>query len=336
MEKVQLITYRNRYLRTPLLKAGYSPIEYALPFSNNEIQEIEENSFHGYKIIEVNDENIENSSVLIDAVNRTGKVICITGKISDRLKKLLLEKGISDVILSGDIERLNSFLKVLKNEENNTSGKMLILENNNSIKKILDSILIRFGYKPVFVDSVDGMFGELNQIGIQFILINLGLQNLDLNELIRRSYSHSEIKKIPLISYKDMTKGLFIHEITSGLNRLTKVILSPDELYSFLVSLLFRKKIIPVVEIINRSVNFERLAHYSKKTLSQIYNSDKDNILSLNNHFNKDNIDEILQMNTRLENFIIKTYGLRWLIIDNYDTDANNSLESYPFTERDS
>ena len=74
------------------------------------------------------------------------------------------------------------------------------------------------------------MIDDLKKKDIQFILINSGMDNLDFPSLVKKSLSRVEMRKHPVIAYKDMTKGIFVHEVATGLNRLTKVILNIQEL----------------------------------------------------------------------------------------------------------
>ncbi|MCP4130702.1 MAG: hypothetical protein GY754_06940 [bacterium] len=313
MKTVLLITCQNSRYKDALIKADQIVIPYNQPVTKDEFEKIKKSRSWDYAIVEPDLENIAATRMLLSTISRNGRVICIVNDLTDALKKILLENGISDVIQADDIKRLLAYIKVFNKEAATNAGKILILDDNPTTKKILKSIITRFNYKPVFAASTDALFKNLGQANLQLILMNLGLKNLDLNDLIRKSYSQTDLKRIPVIAFRDMSTGLFVHELISGLNKLTKFILSPDELYSFLIDILFRKEIIPVVGTINKSVNYEGLSFFSKETLSQIYHTNENSIFTYDNLLHEDNIEGMLHLMTLFKKTVIKADGFKWL-----------------------
>ena len=323
MKIIQLITFRNSVLRDHLMDAGYSLVEFIQPLSESDNKELGKGNFKDYKIIEIIDDNDENTRELLDTVCNSGKIICIVHTITESLKGILLERAISNVIQADDVNRLVSYLQVIDNDQPSDSRKMLILEKNIPVKKILKTLLNRFGYKPIFHDSIENLFNDLKKKDIQYILINIGLDNLDINSMVKKSLSRVEMRKYPVIAYKDMQKGIFVHEVATGLNRLTKVILNIEEVYSFLLNILFAKEIIPLAGIIFKSLDYKNLENYISDNLSQIYYKNQENIFSSHKIINDDNIEGMLHCTELFRKTIIKTDGLKWLKVDNAEKEAN-------------
>jgi len=138
-------------------------------------------------------------------------------------------------------------LKAIDEEPKEAAGTFVILNDDDAVKNVLMNIINRFKYRALFVGTVDDLFKAMADYGVRFMLINLGTKNIDLNGLVRKFYASQAAHNIPVLAYKDMREGLFVHELVGGLNRLTRYILSLDELYSLLVDMLFRREIIPLV-----------------------------------------------------------------------------------------
>jgi len=312
MKKLNLITFNNSYYTEDLIKAGFllSSINPADIYSNSKSIRISADA--DFTIVELPKTDELNAEKILLKIPAGCRTLVLSRKIMPENKKFLLKNSVSYVIPPDNINHMITFLQCFDNSENNT-GKIVIMEKDPVTKTILSSIITSFGYTPVFVGSVDEIFSSLKLASLQFILLNLEIKGLDVNGLVRRSYNRKDIKEIPLIAYKDISKGLYVHKVISGLNRLTKVILDTEELYSFLFDILSRKEIMPLVDHIKSSLKFEEKSSFSKQPLRQIYHSYEKDIFSMTEIFDKSNIETVLTSLDSLKKSLIKTDALKWL-----------------------
>jgi len=282
MKEVLLITYNNKYYTDEFLLAGYKIKKIDQPFREEDISKVNNFSSNGIVIIEIMDENIEILTNLIKIFNKNSvQIVGIANKITDKLMNFLISHGIVDIIESKDAKRIINLIANLEKNDHSDFAKILILDDNVHRRNFFETIIIRFHHRPIFIKSIDELFDIINQNNFQLILVNLGTTGFDINKFIKISLSSSMIKTIPVIPYKDTTEDIFIHEVISGLNRLAKVILTSNELYSLLVTVLFRKEITQLIHKLNDKVELKNFIQFSNEPLKKIYYSLGDNIYSL-------------------------------------------------------
>ena len=305
MKCIRLATHNNKLYAPLLIQEGYQ-VEELSPSQN--LISSDKNQNKDVTVLQLED------CAALPELPQRGKIIILAENLSDSTREALLHQGIVDLLTPGDPKRLALYIKTVEvSEENSGSHKIMIMESAPTIKRAFEGILPRFGHEPLFVHSTEALFDNLRQPGLELILFNLGIPNLDLNDFIRRSYGRSDMRSIPLIAYKDMDEGLYVNEVISGLNRLTKFILSPDELYSFLVELLFRREFMPIVLNLQSMVHLEDHLTFAKENLTQIYHNHRDELFSLPEILNSENMDALFASVRQQKKALIKAEGLRWL-----------------------
>ena len=312
MNRIILITYRNSHFRDTLKWEQYDISEFTMPVPDCEIACIDTTGAVSYLVMEVNDENISTAGKIFGQIDGRCRTVCLIPAISGRIKSFLLEHGISDIVEGTDPNVLAAYLKSLETVEKQGS-KILILEDNLSVKRILENIITAFDYMPVFHLTGDEVLESLKLQSVQLILINLGLKNFDLNGFIRKSCMRMDLKKIPLIAYKNMKEGILVHEVISGLNRLTKFILDTEELYSFLLDVLFRKKTMELVDSISKNIEYQNNSIFARDPLSQIYFSQGGRLFELDEMLEKSRIVSLKSSIDRLMGLFVRAEGLLWL-----------------------
>ena len=150
------------------------------------------------------------------------------------------------------------------------------------------------------------------------------MHDIDIKKLIRNTFISSEIKTTPVITFKEEDKGFFVHEIASGLSRLTKVILTFEELLSYLVDILFKKEIIPITTAINTATNQNENSYFSHNTLKQVYKLEEEKLFSMDNIIGEIKMDSLLHLTKLLERTLLKVDGFKWLHLKNEKVDINN------------
>ena len=316
MKRVLLITSKNSLYRDELIKGGYTVTEYDIPLSQEKLSEIEHLPLCSFSVVEAISDSIDTNKELYPLLRKKGNVICLSEGITIDQKRCLLDCGISDLMLKYHEGHFLPILKIIDEISKGDAGTFLILNDDDAVKKVVMNIIKRFNYRAMFVGTVDDLFKAVTDYGVRFMLINLGTKNIDLNGLVRKFYASQAAHNIPVLAYKDMREGLFVHELVGGLNRLTRYILSLDELYSLLVDMLFRREIIPLISSLKRLSDFDANACYDAETISQVFFSCEKNIFNQKNLLDDDTLSSIKNTVQDLNKVLLKTETLKWLRIE--------------------
>ncbi len=316
MRKVYIATYKNSLYSEIITKAEFNVKEYAYPVNEVSLNPVLSQKNSGYFVIELTVKNFMQELNLARSVIENCKVVCIADEINDQMKCLLLENGIADLLMPCDPKRTALYLRSLERRDKEIHGRIAILDDDTSSISIIKTITSRFGYKTLIADSIDSLFKKITEEEVQMILINIGMENIQITELIKKSFLKSEMKRSPVIVYKDMKKGMFVHEFMSGLSRISKVILSHDELYSFLLDILFRKQTADKMEKLNAYPCFSDNPGYGKGNLSQVFFQNEKNVFSFDNIFDEKSFHDLINHISSLKKMMLISEGLRWLRLD--------------------
>lgn len=316
MNIVNLITSKNELLRQPIHNEGFVVNEFSQSADNNNLEEKIVKGKNNYTLFEITDFENSDTRILAERIKliyNKSKLICFNDNMSPGFRKFLLKTGISDCVTDFSPERIASYIKHLNIKPEIRSETIVILDDNELQKNMFNSIIKRFGYKTVFVSSTEELFEIVGKPDNIMVLINIGTSGLDLNGLVRRSYINSDIKKNPVIAYKCMDQGLFVHEIINGLNRLTKVILSPEEIYCMITDMLFKKEISSYTNKYISSLKYEKIHTYAGKTLQQIYYENHGDPCGQESLFDKERIDSMIDSAEMIRRTLIRAEGIIWL-----------------------
>ena len=196
-------------------------------------------------------------------------LVCCAPELTVQARSRLISAGISDCLCGVGPNTAAAYVRALSEGAAEDRGTFAVLDRDSTHLRIIRGIISRFGYRMRQTESIDDFYSYITMETPVMTLINLGAE-VDFNSFIRRSHS-SPIKKSPVIAYKDMGEGLFVHEVLNGLGRITKLILSPEELYRMLADMLLKKSIITGTHKLNHSLEFEKYGHYHDMTLQQVY-----------------------------------------------------------------
>lgn len=316
MNIVNLITAKNEQFRQPLHNEGFAINEFHPETGNHNLEEKIIKGINNYTLLEISDLESEDNDKLTERVEllyKKSKLICLSETMTPQLRKFLLKMGISDCITDYSPERIALYIKNLNVKPEDKTGTFVILDDNTLQKNMFNSIIKRFGYKTSFVSTIEELFELTGAPENIMILINIGTRGLDINGLVRRSFINSDIKKNAVIAYKCMDQGLFVHEIIKGLNRLTKVILSPEELYCMLTDMLFKKEIISCTNTYINSLKYEKYYTYAGKTIQQIYYENHGDPCGQESLFDRERIDSMIDSAEVIRKTLIRAEGIIWL-----------------------
>lgn len=316
MKIVNLITTDNSRHSNYMGKANLPVKEFPDSMDLDSIKKNLKTTGKNYTVLELTDKILKDFSRfkdMTDFLYENTKLICVTDNLHAAAKNTLIRCGIADCLTTTDTRVIASYIKILDQRENHKSGKFLILDDNTAHIKLLSSIIKRFGYKTEFITDGNSLYEKCSESNIEMILVNLGTKGLDLNSIIRKSYGNSDIKKNPLICYKCMNEGLFVHELISGLHKITKVILTPAELYNFLTDILFKKEIITISAKLNKALRFDDYRNYSTESISRIYYSIGESLCSQESLCTDDAVKNMASLTKGINKTLTKVEGLRWL-----------------------
>ncbi len=319
MKKIFLSTRNNRALESLLAERGLSAIALGCPPALEDFDmsiNREKRGESRYLVAELSDETLDSFQPVIHALPDDVYPLCISENPTGKIKSFLLRRGIPDLFPGFDPERIISFLEAIESSPETKQKRMAVVNDDPSVKGVLSRLLTRFDVEPLFFPEIDGLFEHLDDDSLEMILINLGTENLNVGKLIKSSYIDRQVRKIPIITFKEMDVGIFVHELISGLNRITKVILSREELYSFLVDILYRNMIIPVVRELNGLVDFEENVCYSASSLMQIYNMSGEEIFEMDNLLSENRTRGIRALLDKLKRVMILSESLKWLKVE--------------------
>lgn len=321
MKNVMLLTYKNSILRAKLAGAGFSVMEFQQPISEHDLASLfaEKKHIDYLAVVELSDENTDRISRLIELLlEHSVEIVLLTVGVSDGIKDFSLRYGIPDILEHSDPQRLLDYLLVT-GEHSDSVGKIIIMDDNKQQVSILSAIIKRFNYRPFFVNSQNALFESLTQSNIQLVLLNLGTAEFDINSFVKRSFSHSAIKKLPCIAYKDIEKGILVNEVVSGLNRLTRMILTPEELFGFLLNLFLRHELSHKIERLDAAVHIDAIGPYLKGSLSQAIKTAGEEIYSMKNIIRGDSFNKLFSISDSLKKTFTKVEGLKWMIKEDFD-----------------
>jgi len=313
---VNLITFRNKEFINGFQREGYETAEFSPLTESSQLRLSLKKKSANYTLFEISDNNKTDRKQLAESIKvlyKETKLICLCEKITPFISSLLIETGIADCIEHFNTERIITYINFLQTKPSQKHGTFLILNDSEAHTNMLNGIIKRFGYNTEFVSDGDSLFSGLRDNGILMIIMNLGTAGIDLNGIVRKAYGNSDIKKFPVVAYKSIEQGLFVHEVLNGLNRLTKVIYSPQELFCMLVDLLFKKEIMALFSEFSSSLNLEKFRNYAVTPLPQLYYSTQGETFSGECIFSTNHIEAMLKSADEITTSLIKIDGIRWL-----------------------
>jgi hypothetical protein len=315
MKEIILATKQNSFYRDRFLLGGFNVTEIDLPVDSSGEQKFLSSPPGSFAVFEACDETINGFFPLfMHGLTSSIHFVLIAEKFTDEIKLFLQSKGISDLCKTGDDIKLFNYIDAIQNCVVKNEETFLVLDDSITRTAIIRSIIERFNYSVQTVLSIDDFFSALETKKSSVALINLGTRGFDLGAFIRKSISSAQARRSPIIPFKDMKDGLFVHEFISGLNRIARVILSTEELYSFLIHMLFRRELFPLIDRLNRSIEFTNLMNFAVEPLPRIYFSLGMEAYTLDNIFTEESFGSLNDTIELQKKAIIKTEGIRWLV----------------------
>jgi len=264
MIKINLITSDNAAFSKALTSQGFTvfPFE-SLRGNEHRLREAP------YTLLDLDMERPA-ASLLAAAAAET-LVICLSGDMDDDTAGLLKMCGIPDCLPPFSPSLCADYVRAISEAVTETRETFTVLDSSPEHVRIIEGIAGRFGYPVHHSSTIEDFYGHINGSQPAMMFINIGSKEIDFNRFIREARSSLAIKKSPVVAYKDMREGLFVHELINGLGKITKLILSTDELYCMLADMLFKREMMTCTSLFNHAADFTRYASYAGMTPGQIY-----------------------------------------------------------------
>lgn len=312
MKRVLLATSRNSLYREDFERAGFTVAE--APAAEGEGGEQRLECFPGdFAIVEFSDGSSD-PPVLLERLRAKGaRLIGVTGRFGEAVRKLLAAVGVADCFLSLDVDGLVRYVALAHAQVPGGEEHLLVLDDSAPRRAIIQSIAERFNYHAVFTVKADEFFDAARRLP-SLAVVNIGAPGFSVGAFVKQWMADSSLKRVPCLPCKDMDEGLFVHELVSGLNRIAKAILSPEELYSFLLVMLFRREIAPLAERLARLVDLDALGDFAREPLARIYFNRGPDTGALGRILSGNEFASLKSAAESLQKTLVKTAGLRWML----------------------
>ena len=263
--------------------------------------------------MEVTESCLDNLSDLMQVRSCRERIICTAGHVTERIRTALFRNGIADLWPSAELARLGEYLGAISGEDEKPEKTILVLEKDPSVMRIISTITGRFGYRARFFDSAIELCSATGDPDAECVLINLGCEENGTAGLVKALHGKIETKSRPFIAYRDMSLGVSVSELMNGLNRITRVVLSREELYSFLAEILPRKQIMTMIMNMGNALDSHGNRRYTCETLGQVYFQEKGDVFDDEGFLCGSNVREMLGLNSRIRQALLRAEGLSWM-----------------------
>lgn len=322
MSELLFIAYDNPRYRNALLAAGYALREIDPQNPDDIVAAVRGAAVDSFVVVDVAEDNAENLRRILSCLTAKNlRVVAVGGPVSETTQSLLLAEGVADYLRGDDPARLARYLRVLQNPlETRASQRdgFIILEDDAVRRAVFRAIIGRYGYAVEMVSTIDDFFRCVNGAEHVAALVNLGAAGFDVSRFVRGAHACAKIKQLPVVPYKDAKEGIFVHEMTSGLNRITRVILSPDEAYSFLVNMLFRGELFPCAGVFNGEIKLDEHAAFMREPFQRIFYTMGVDVFTMENIVGDTDYDRMVSCVDSLRRACVRVDGLRWLVKNNH------------------
>ena len=314
MQEIRLLTGNNSFYRDAFLDAGYSVLD------SGSLRAPERGHadacLERIAIIEIADGSLDTAAETAGRMMGEGaRVLCLARADTPAVRGFLFEAGIADLFTADRPRELVESVAAPAEPSDGERGVFVMLDDRGARVRIMRSVAGRFGYGLRSVVTVEEFFEEL-EADFTASFVNLGASGFNINGFIRRSHSNGRIKLAPFMAYKDTREGIFVNEVISGLNRLTKVILSPEEMFGFVTGMLFRKEIVGPLDEISLILGYPESAGFARESFGRLCFSLGMGAFEMANVLNEADHARMRNAVERMRRALAKSNGIRWLVRD--------------------
>lgn len=305
-----LITGHNDSLIYPCATPSYNPISLEKKDFAENIELIQSSS--DAVILLGCSEQDDGSAVLGSAALFPDvRIIVCAPSITPALEAQLLQAGSAEFLAASESAALDYLLSCKTAE---MSGETVLVFDENTVHtKIIKNILSLFGCELIAAKTLQEFFDIPKQKQCILTLANIGSSGFDILKFIKQSYTESEFKRIPFIPYKGSDEGISLIEVSTGINRLAKCIVSPRELYAFLVNTFFNRELYTQIQKLNTDSQYKGNEFFAEQSFSRIFFDNTPDIFSMEKSLLNAVSSGLLSTAEGLVCIIKKTAAVSWL-----------------------
>lgn len=316
MNQVLLFTNQNQKIKDYIkcLDADIKDVRFSM--IDEYVYLLKNKDIKTFVLVEVNSTNYDTAEVIFDICNKhKAKIIALTDKFTCEIDAFLKKNGIASLLTFKDLKNIpESILLNLETTGINVENeKIVVCEENKSNIRIIKNISEYYNYETIIAKSEDEIF-DIIQDNNCIILLNLGMKKFDISSFISKAQKIPEMKSTPFIPYKNKSNEICVEEIYSGLHKFARAILSPDELFSFLVNIFFRKELYSIVDNFENKISLKENLQYADLSLKKLYFTLGADIFTLKDLSIDENLDKYNSIIKSLQYNMKKITVFKWLM----------------------
>jgi hypothetical protein len=243
---------------------------------------------------------------------RAGRDVCVTARtLTDKLSDAMKTSGIARFL---DYKTLGTFIPVAASSEKK-SGNVLLIDDCDAHFTMTRSICGLFGFGIIVEAEIESAINAISD-GPPIIIHNLSLQSIDLIAFVKRT-SRSALASVPYIAFKNKGDAVSMHELHCGIGRITKVILSRDEMLSVLSYNLFMKEFYERFRLLETSVSGNPRGVFSENNLKRVYFTHKNSFFEDRMRSTVSSLFNAAPMIDLTRETLAKCASLEWLFLNN-------------------
>ncbi len=314
MKKIILATSNNASFKQSLEFSGAEFEEIrAFPESFTEFERF---SSRGDVLLvcEINNRNVNDVISLFQKyAHHLFDHFCIYPEFDGSLRIPLIESGVCDISTTDDFQFAARCLRaIFFSEKRPTRGTIHLMSDASTFLHLLGNVARRFHYDVKHVSSTEQLIHLSEKEISDLVLVDMDTIGFDSIEFAKKTSASSSIKKAPLIFYKDMRSGLFVHDFNPALQRLAKVILSREELLNLLLALFFLSGITSPAHVFTAFLQRADLS--GAKRLREIFYAGGPDLCYRGNIFSQECFGALAKAGENIINLIERIEPLRWLV----------------------
>ncbi len=270
---------------------------------------------HGSLLVcEINTRNVNEVMVFFQkCAHQSFEHLCIYPEFKDSLRSSLIESGLCDIITSGDPQLAAQCIRAIHlGEKLPFRGYIHILSDTSTFSSMLKKMAKRFRYEVRNVHAIDELIQLSEKETPALFLVDMDTTGFDSIEFAKKASIKTSMKKAPLILYKGMRDGLFVHDFNPVLQRLAKVIFSREELVNLLLTLFFLSEIASPANTF--AIFLQRTDLLGGKRFKEILFTAGPELCYTGNLFSKKCLSELAESGAHIINLTKRIEPLRWMI----------------------
>jgi len=320
-QSIILITNRNKEISAYL--SGTYFVEWEIETGQcNYNNEKFKNAVITGDIILIENVSVQNIGTIMDVWSqrsKPGRLIFCVDQIKPEGKKNLISQGMTEILIHKTVEEIVNYIRMTSEKPKGSYGNIALLDSDTIQNTIISQVVSVFHFNVIRAATIDELIDLVHRENVEMVLMNIGSKNLNIQEFIRKTYTDTVFKGTPFIPYKANLDDVFIHEILSGLHRLSKVVLSAEELYSFLVSTLFRKVFLTPLYRLKTVTAATGTPQFARESLRQLYHSIGYDLFTMDHICGEEHCKQYRGYVRELEYAMNVIDGFQWLLLEKRD-----------------